>query len=325
MSIQSNWAFVFPGQGSQEPGMGQSLFNNFSVAKNIFHEASEALSLDMAQLCFHSDAGTLQLTSNTQPAILVTSIAALKVLESEFDLKPSYVAGHSVGEYAALIAAEVISFSDGIQAVRKRGQWMQEASPKDLGGMVAVIGLSNEEALELCEYISNKTGFYLSCANFNCPGQVVLSGEHKAIEYLSQVFTPQDLWQKTPPPRIKMIPLSVSAPFHCQLMNKAEENMKYYLEKVVFHAAKVPVIQNLTAEPTKDSSQIKDQLIKQISAPVLWTQTMDQLKKLGVTQAIEVGHGKVIQGLFKKADLGIKVLPFGQAQDIIYFKEFNSL
>lgn len=318
--MDSSLAFVFPGQGSQQPGMGKELCDNFKVAALVFEEASESLKLDLKKLCFEGPAETLQLTENTQPAIVVTSVAAGRVLEAELGLKPDFVAGHSVGEYAALVQAGVIDLPNAIQAVRLRGQAMQEAVPMGQGGMAAVMGVTDQQAQELCKFVVSTSGQGpLSPANYNCPGQIVVSGSKKAIDFLTTV-KPDQVWSDQTP-RLKVIPLNVSAPFHCDMMLPAQKTMELVLSQISFSPAKMPIIQNVHAQAETEPEIMKTHLVHQISAPVLWSQTMKALSGKGVTRSIEVGHGRVLQGLFKKSETGIEVLPAGLLADIRFIED----
>lgn len=292
---------VFPGQGSQQPGMGKYFFENFKAARQVFEEASDAIKLDIKKLCFEGSDTELALTENTQPALVTVSTAVFKVLESEFGLKPVATAGHSVGEYASLVASKVISLSDAIKAVRLRGQAMQSAVPVGKGGMLAVLGLEDKQVAELCTWVLTESmEGPISPANFNSPGQVVISGSQKAIDWLKQNFKPEVISGN--PKRAKLIPLQVSAPFHCQMMMPAEEKMKTFLSDIKFSNAQFPIIQNYNASPEIDAEKIKFNIIKQISAPVLWTQSVEKMKSLGFKEFIECGHGKVLAGLIKKID-----------------------
>lgn len=311
---------LFPGQGSQSPGMGKILFDQFKVAKVTFQEASEALNLDVKKLCFESDEKTLALTENTQPALLCVSTAAFRVLKAELNFNPDAAAGHSIGEYAALVAAECISFSDAIKAVRTRGQAMQSAVPVGNGGMTAVLGLDDEQVRFLCEWAVKESGFSpLSPANFNTPGQVVISGSSKALNWLKENFNasvvPGDA------KRAKLIPLTVSAPFHCDMMKPAEEKMRQVLGNIKFNNAHFPIVQNFTADFVTEGPVLKENLIRQVSAPVLWTQSIKKIRAHGIAQGIECGHGKVIAGLVKKIDSDFKVLSSQTLEDLEQIKE----
>lgn len=307
-------AFLFPGQGSQAPGMGKSYFDQFPIAKQTFEEASDSISLDLKKLCFDSSEQDLSLTENTQPALLTVSTAVSRVLNSEFDLVPAITAGHSIGEYAALVAAGSLNFSDAVKAVRLRGQAMQAAVPVGVGGMTAVMGLDPEEVIRFCELVNSELkGPQISPANFNCPGQIVISGHLKALDFARTQF---NLADNFPGRRIKMIPLTVSAPFHCPLMEPAEMVMKSFLNEISFKNASIPVIQNLTALVHQLGPEIKENLIRQVTGPVKWMQSMDHLKHRGLSTAIEVGHGKVVAGLLKKINPDISVLGTTLTEDL---------
>lgn len=291
---------LFPGQGSQSPGMGKFLWENFSAAKTVFEEASDALSFDLKKLCFDSDAATLSLTANTQPAILTVSVAAYRSLQQEKPFDPRCTAGHSIGEYGSLVAAGVMNFSDAVRAVRLRGQFMQESVPVGAGGMVALLGATWQQAEKLCAWVKKQMpGEVLSPANDNSPGQIVLAGSTPALEALKKIDPSQVLLE---PVKFKFIPLQVSAPFHCSMMLPAQERMEGVLEEIVFKDAKFPIIQNLTAKPETTALQLKTNLIQQISSPVRWVESMLELKKIQDRKCIECGSGKVLAGLLKKID-----------------------
>lgn len=303
-----SYAFLFPGQGSQALGMGSFLVDQFPVASRIFEEASESIKLDLKKLCFNSSDADLAQTENTQPAIVTVSVSTFEVLKTEFGIQPSVVAGHSVGEYAALTAAKVFDLSTAVKAVRLRGQAMQSAVPIGHGGMIATLGLNEPQARYLCKLAMEKTGLSpLEPANFNCDGQIVLSGKVELINWLKDNYQPDVLVaaglakEVSEIKRVKFIPLQVSAPFHCSMMKPAEEKMAQFFETVPFHKASVPVIQNFTAKSVTESTPLKENLIRQISGSVQWTQSMLHLVQAfpGV-QAIEVGHGQVLKGLMKK-------------------------
>lgn len=295
------YAFLFPGQGSQQPGMGKVVHDEFKKAAQVFEEASDTLHFDLKKLCFEGSESDLALTQNTQPCLLTVSIATLRVLQEEFGVQGKVAAGHSVGEYGALVAAGVLSFRDAVRAVRERGLAMQSAVPVGEGGMLAVMGLDEAKIIELCAFAEKSTGKGpLSPANYNSPGQIVISGAHKAIEWLRQDFKPELLWAD--PPRMKLTALKVSAPFHCSMMKPAEDHMRHILEGIEFSNAQIPVIQNLTASAHQEGSEIRRNLIAQISQPVRWLQSMETLKQMGINRCIEMGTGKVLQGLLKKID-----------------------
>jgi [acyl-carrier-protein] S-malonyltransferase len=304
----SKLAFIFPGQGSQSPGMGRFLFDNFSIVKQVFEEASEAIKIDLKLLCFNSSESDLALTENTQPCLLAVSTATQMVIQKEFGLKPSLTLGHSIGEYASMVLAGSIPFADAVKAVRIRGQAMQSAVPVGKGGMAAIMGLEPDQVETLCKYVEKESGQSpLSPANFNCPGQIVISGSKNALDWAKDNAKPELIWPENPPKRMKLIPLQVSAPFHCSMMKPAEEKMRQVLSDIQFRDAQIPVVQNFTAKTETKASVLRENLILQVSGSVRWMQSMDSVKLLGYTQFIECGNGKVLQGLLKKIDPSFKV------------------
>lgn len=299
------WAALFPGQGSQSVGMGRFLFDNFQIARETFEEASDALKTDFKKLCFEGPETDLQLTENTQPALLLVSTATYRVVQSTMELKIGAGAGHSVGEYAAVVAAGALGFSDALRAVRIRGQAMQRAVPVGQGGMVAVMGLSEDQVRFLCKWSEEESGLKpIEPANFNAPGQVVISGSQKLIDWMKTNAKPEIFASvgQAAPTRMKLIPLAVSAPFHCSLMKPAEEEMRRVLNETKFNDALWPIVQNVTAEETKDAATLRENLISQVSGAVRWTQCMARLKALSTTKMVEFGSGKVLSGLAKKID-----------------------
>ena len=295
------WAAIFPGQGSQHPGMGQFLFDNFNEAKQLFEEASDCLKLDFKKLCFEGPDKELALTHNTQPALLLVSVTTHKILSSLVPIPYVASAGHSVGEYASMVSSGVITFTDALLAVRQRGEFMQAAVPVGKGAMLAVMGLSPIQVDQLYSWACEKSGLTpVEPANFNAPGQIVISGSAPLIEWLQEnidksIFDP-------PIKKLRLIPLKVSAPFHCSMMKPAEEQMRQVLENIEFKPAALPIVQNTTAQPVQDPQQLRENLIQQISSPVRWVECVEELKKLGVTNCIELGSGKVLSGLVKKID-----------------------
>ncbi len=267
----SKIAFMFPGQGSQKVGMMKDLYDNYSVVKDVFKEADEALGFSMTDLCFKGPEEQLRLTYNTQPAILTCSVAAMKVLE-ENEIVPSVVAGHSLGEYSALVCAGAMSFADAVRTVRKRGQFMQEAVPVGEGAMAAIIGLDTDKIKEICAETANMTNQCVQAVNFNCPGQIVIAGAteavHKACDRLKEAGAK------------RAILLPVSAPFHSTLMQPAADRLKEVL----------------------DSVEIRSQLVLQAASPVLWEDSVRRMMNDGVDTFVEVGPGKVLCGFIKKVD-----------------------
>ncbi len=296
-------AFVFPGQGSQSPGMGKFLYDNFSMAKPFFEEASDAIGVDLKQLCFSGSPADLALTENTQPCLVLVSVATAKVLEQEFGMYPQAVAGHSVGEYSAFVVAGAMSFAPAIRAVRARGLAMQSAVPVGQGGMAAVLGMANSDVEQLCEKVVSLSGYGpLTAANFNCPGQVVVSGSAKSVDWLIQQAKPGDLFPEDPSKTWKALPLKVSAPFHCALMGPAEKHMQDVLEKSEITDSRIPIYQNLDARPHTRRAELLSNLIKQITGSVRWQQSIEKMRDDGFTELVECGTGKVLHGLVKKID-----------------------
>ena len=285
---------VFPGQGSQHPGMGKDLAANFTVAGHLFEEANDALGFDLANLCFSGSETDLRLTANTQPAILAVSIAALQVLRQEKELQADYAAGHSLGEYSALVAAGVLSFADALKTVRQRGIFMQEAVPVGVGAMAAIIGLAGKEIEQLCDDAAE--GDIVSPANYNSPGQVVIAGHARAVERAIALASERGA------KRALMLP--VSAPFHCALMAPAAQRLEQTLEQVHVAPFSFPVVSNVEATPCDQSERVKPLLVKQVCAPVRWDASIEQCARLGVTRYLEVGPGKVLTGLIKRIHRG---------------------
>jgi [acyl-carrier-protein] S-malonyltransferase len=298
---QNQWAALYPGQGSQQTGMGQFLFDNFKEAKLRFEEASDLLKIDFRKLCFQGSDEELQLTANTQPCLLLVSTVAFEVFRNLTGFKPLAAAGHSIGEYAALVASGAIDFREALPAVRIRGEAMQAATPVGQGGMCAVMGMTDSQVREMCAWVEQESGEKpLSPANFNSPGQVVISGNQKAIAWLQANFKKEAL--KDPPARAKFIPLKVSAPFHCAMMKPAEDKMREVLHQAQFHDGQFAIVQNFLAEPVLKANELRENVIRQVSAPVLWSQCVLKLRDLGARRTIEFGSGKVLSGLVKKID-----------------------
>jgi [acyl-carrier-protein] S-malonyltransferase len=316
-----SFAALFPGQGSQFPGMGKYLFENFKVAKETFEQASDALNLDMKKLCFNESEEELAKTHNTQPAIITVSIATLRVLQEISHVSFKCTAGHSVGEYGSMIAGHVLNFEDAIKAVRKRGEYMQEAVPVGQGGMIAVIGLTPDQTEFLCRWAEKESQLSpLSPANYNSPGQIVCSGSLELIDWLRVHFKKEIF--NNPQIKVKLIPLKVSAPFHCEMMKPAELKMKFVLIDMDFKNSQIPIIQNFTARPETKADILRTNLISQISGPVLWMQSILEMKDMGVSKAIELGAGTVISSLVKKIDPDIEVFNLNNMEEIRKFETF---
>jgi len=285
-------AFVFPGQGSQKIGMGKDLIENYPEAKNLLNRANEALKeerVDIAKICFEGPEEELKNTVNAQPAILTISTILCKLLRKN-KIKPSIVAGHSLGEYSALVASSAIKFEDAVKLVRKRGEYMQSATPSGTGSMLAIIGLEKDEISKMCEKI-NDIGI-VEIANHNSPTQIVVSGEIKALEKLS-VMAKEKGARMT-------IPLKVSAPFHSLFMETARENLARYLEKVKLNNPKIPISCNVSAGFINNKEEVKSALIKQMTHPVKWVDSIIKMNSEGINYFIEVGPGKVLKGLIRQ-------------------------
>ena len=288
---------VFPGQGSQSPGMGKDLAEKFTVARRVFEEADDALGFAISRLCFEGPAEDLQLTENTQPAILTVSVAAFRVMEEAGIEAPAFVAGHSLGEYSALVAAGALSLSDAVRTVRARGQYMQEAVPVGTGAMAAVLGGELGDIQRICQ--EARQDQVCSIANFNSPGQTVIAGNteavDRAIELLSGVAK-------------RVIKLKVSAPFHCALMKPAQDRLAVDLERLRFNEPAMPVVTNVDVRPTTAPGELRDALVRQVSSPVRWLESMQLLMQQGVATFVEAGPGKVLSGLMRQTSREVKTL-----------------
>jgi len=288
----SKLAFIFPGQGSQHPGMGRDLADNFSISKHVFDEADAALGFSLSNLCFNGPEEDLQLTANTQPAILTASVAAFRAL-SEKGLKPDFVAGHSLGEYSALVAAGTLGLTDAVKLVRRRGELMQEAVPVGVGAMAAILGIDADKVSEACAAASQSVGQGQSCApaNFNSPSQIVIAGHKEAVERATEECKARGAK--------RAMMLKVSAPFHSSLMMPAQEQMIEPLNATTFNNLNVPIVNNVDAAVVTSGATSREALIRQISAPVRWTDSVTKLLAEGVETFVEVGPGKVLCGLVK--------------------------
>ncbi len=302
-------AFIFPGQGSQYVGMGKEFYDNFRVAKEVFDEADDSIHFSISSLCFQGPEEGLKLTENTQPAILTTSVAALRILQSEKGISPQLTAGHSLGEYSALVASGALSFSDAVQTVRLRGRFMQEAVPVGEGAMAAILGMERERVEKLCEEVS--AGEVLTPANFNCPGQIVIAGHSKAIERAIEKVKREGK---------KAVLLPVSAPFHSPLMKPAGERLEKALEGIIVRDLKVPVVTNVEAEINRSKERVKGLLVAQVSSPVRWEESIRRMTEDGIEQVLEIGPGKVLSGLTKRINPNVEVK---NVEDLQTFKKIS--
>ena len=298
-------AFLFPGQGSQYPGMGKTLADRFAVARQTFQQADEALGFPLSKICFEGPAEALQLTENTQPALLTVSIAAFRVLQEQ-GLKPDYVAGHSLGEYSALVAAESIEFSDAVRLVRKRGQYMQAAVPLGIGAMAALLKLPEGNLDSILAEAAQ--GEVVSAANLNSPDQIVIAGHSAAVQRAVELA-------KAAGAR-RAVLLAVSAPFHCSLMKPAQEQLAVDLNATEFRDLAVPLVNNWQAKVIHTGAEARDGLYQQVPNPVRWAESIRRLASEGVTRFVEVGAGGVLTGLLRNINPDLAGSKFGEADDL---------
>jgi [acyl-carrier-protein] S-malonyltransferase len=291
-------AFVFPGQASQYPGMGKELCRQYPEADDIFKRADDALGFPLSRLCFEGPAEELNLTANTQPAVLTTSAACLEVMKKMGGPVPCAVAGHSLGEYTALVAAGSLMFEDAVRLVRKRGQYMQEAVPVGEGGMAAVMGISTELVVETC--LKASAFGVIEAVNLNCPGQVVIAGDTSGLKAVEPLL-------KEAGAR-RVMPIPVSAPFHSSLMRPAGKRLAADLDKVTIADPQIPVVANVSAELVCTGPEVRESLIRQVYSPVRWEESILKLISLGADTFIEVGPGRVLSGLIKKISRDVSIL-----------------
>ena len=288
-------AFVFPGQGSQSAGMGKALHDSFESVRAAFTEADAVLGFSLSQLCFQGPDEQLKLTENTQPAILAVSTAAFRVL-SDAGARPDFVAGHSLGEYSALVAANSLSLADALRVVRKRGTYMQESVPVGQGAMAAILGMTADQVEALCREAAQ--GEVLSPANLNTPSQIVIAGTEAAVGRALELAKSRGAR--------KAVPLPVSAPFHCALMQPAQERLAKDLGQISFRNPECPLINNADVAEIRSSEAIADSLTRQVCSPVRWTESIQKLISAGVQLFVEVGPGKVLCGLIRQIDRTVK-------------------
>lgn len=292
----SKVAFIFPGQGSQAVGMGKDLSERFPEAKAVFDAADAALGEPLSRLCFEGPEDALKLTANTQPAILTVSIAAHAAFRAKGAPVPAFVAGHSLGEYSALVAAGALSLEDAVRTVRARGTFMQEAVPAGVGAMAAVLRLEPARVKALCDEAAQ--GEVCAPANYNSPEQTVIAGNAAAVERASAKL--KEAGAK------RVVPLPVSAPFHCALMEPVKPRLRAVLERIAIAAPSVPVVANVDAAPNSDAARVLPLLVDQVAAPVRWIECVQALERAGVTRVVELGPGKVLSGLVRQITKGIE-------------------
>ncbi len=308
-------AFVFPGQGAQTVGMGKDFCAQYEVAEKLFAQADEALGYSIRQMCFEGPEEDLKLTANTQPAILTMSVIANEILK-EHGLQPDVTGGHSLGEYSALVAADVLDFQDAVALVHKRGQFMQEAVPVGQGGMAAIIGLADEVIVDACEK-ATKTAGEVQAVNFNCPGQTVIAGTTKGVEAAVEMLKAAGAK--------KAVILPVSAPFHSTLMKPAAEKLAAELDKVQIRDAKIPVVSNFTGELETKADEIKANLVAQADHPVKWIACVNTMSAFGADTFVEAGPGKTLCGFNRRIDKSLKSMNVENLETLQktldYFKE----
>ena len=299
-------AFVFPGQGSQFVGMGKDFYDHYPEARNLFEEANEILQYDISRICFDGPEDTLRLTENTQPALLIHSIMALKILR-ENGINSVLAAGHSLGEFSALVAAGALKFQDAVRLVNLRGKFMQEAVPVGIGSMAAIIGLPIEKIQELCERVSSNSNL-VQPANLNSPVQTVIAGHKEAVETVSKDALTAGAK--------KAVVLPVSAPFHSALMKPAEIKLQKELEATEFYDLSFPVINNIEAKPIVKGNDARESLVKQVCSPVRWCETMQCIVDQKIDSVIELGSGKVLSGLMKRYNKTINCYQVGDSETL---------
>jgi len=314
ISLQGQLAFVFPGQGSQTVAM-LSDFSENNIVQNTFKEASDALGYDLWQLVAQGPVEQLNQTNFTQPALLTASVALWRVWQAESDIKPAILAGHSLGEYSALVCADVISLTDGVKLVEKRGEYMQACVPEGVGAMAAVIGLDDQAIIDACAQAQDND--IVAAVNFNSPGQVVIAGNKEAVDRAGELC--KSAGAK------RVLPLPVSVPSHCALMKEAAIKLATDLESITFNTPKINVVNNVDVAVETSGEAIKAALVKQLYSPVRWSETISQIGEKGITQMIEVGPGKVLQGLVKRINKSISCVSFNTEETLVKAKELTQV
>jgi [acyl-carrier-protein] S-malonyltransferase len=314
LSTQGQLAFVFPGQGSQTVAMLSDFAQNETV-QNTFKEASQALGYDLWQLVAQGPAEKLNQTNFTQPALLTASVALWRVWQAESEVMPTVLAGHSLGEYSALVCADVISLADGVKLVEKRGEYMQACVPAGIGAMAAVIGLDDKAIIDACDQA--QAGDVVAAVNFNSPGQVVIAGHKAAVERAGELCKAAGAK--------RVLPLPVSVPSHCALMADAADKLAVDLESITFNTPKINVVNNVDVAVETTAQEIKTALVKQLYSPVRWSETITHLGEQGITQMLEVGPGKVLQGLVKRINKSISCVSFNDEASLEKAKELIQL
>jgi [acyl-carrier-protein] S-malonyltransferase len=296
--MEHNTAFVFPGQGSQFTGMGKDIYEAYPVGRRVFEEIDDALGFSISQLCFEGSEDQLKLTENTQPAILAVSAAIHAVLEDLGATRRDLVAGHSLGEYSAIVSVGGLTPAEAAVIVRQRGKFMQEAVPVGTGAMAALIGPSADDARAICEEAAQ--GEIVSVANINAPGQIVIAGTKSAIDRAIEVAKSRGVR--------RALPLSVSAPFHCELMKPAEERLKPVLEAAHFKDLWTSLVSNVDASPIGTATAVRNALVRQVVSPVRWVESVQKMVSMGVRRFVEVGPGSVLTGLIKRIDASVELI-----------------
>jgi [acyl-carrier-protein] S-malonyltransferase len=307
--VEHNTAFVFPGQGSQYAGMGRDVAEKYPAARRVFDDIDRALGFSISKLCFEGPEDQLKLTENTQPAILAVSSAIHAVLEERGATRRDLVAGHSLGEYSAIVSVGGMTAPNAAKIVRSRGKFMQEAVPVGSGGMAALIGATVEQAREICEEAAN--GEVVSVANINAPGQIVIAGTKAAIDRAIEIAKKKGIR--------RALPLPVSAPFHSALMKPAEEKLKPILDEAPIHDLWVALVSNVDASPIGTATAVRNALVRQVASPVRWVESVQKMISMGVRRFVEVGPGNVLTGLIKRIDSSVDLVNVSDVESIERF------